>query len=47
MVQKEKDKKEAGQDPTFLDIKEQDGNSYKDIGINRMKGYKCNLPLNK
>ena len=45
MVQKEKDKKEAGKNLTFLDMEEWDGNSYKGVCIKRMKGYKCNLSI--
>ena len=40
-------KKDDGQDPIFPDIEEFDGNLYKGVGIKRMKGYKCNLPINK
>ena len=47
MIQKEKDKKEVGQNLTILDMEEWDGNSYKGVGIKRMKGYKCNLSINK
>ena len=28
-------------------MEEFDGNLYKGVGIKRMKGYKCNLPINK
>ena len=44
---KRSNKKEAGQDKNFLDMEEWDSNSYKGVGIKRMKGYKYNLPINK
>lgn len=31
----------------FPDMKEWKGNRYTGIGIKRMKGYKCNLPIDK
>lgn len=34
-------------DPHFPDIKEWKGNRYKGIGIKRMKGYKCSLPIDQ
>ena len=45
IIQKEKDqiKKKPGQDQNFLDMYESGDNSYKDVGIKRMKRYKCNL----
>ena len=36
-----------GPDPNFPDMKEWKGNRYKGIGIKRMKGYKCTLPIDK
>ena len=36
-----------GPDPNFPDMKEWKGNRYKGIGIKKMKGYKCNLPIDK
>ena len=44
---KKSNKKDEGPDPNFPDIEEFDGNLYKGVGIKRMKGYKCNLPINK
>ena len=34
-------------DPNFPDMEEWPGERYKGIGIKRMKGYKCDLPINK
>ena len=38
---------DKGPDPEFPDMEEWEGNRYKGIGIKRMKGYKCNLPINQ
>ena len=34
-------------DPNFPDMEEWPGERYKGVGIKRMKGYKCSLPINK
>ena len=34
-------------DPNFPDMEEWPGERYKGIGIKRMKGYKCDLPIDK
>ena len=34
-------------DPNFPDMEEWPGEKYKGIGIKRMKGYKCDLPIDK
>ena len=34
-------------DPNFPDMEEWPGERYKGIGIKRMKGYKCTLPINE
>ena len=44
---KKSNKKDGGPDPNFPDMEEFDGNLYKGVGIKKMKGYKCNLPINK
>ena len=44
---KRSNKKDDGLAPNFPDMEEFDGNLYKGVGIKRMKGYKCNLPINK
>ena len=44
---KKQNKRDSGQDPNFPDIEEFNGNLYKGVGIKRMKGYKCNLLINK
>ena len=44
---KRSNKKDDGPAQNFPDIEEFDGNLYKGVGIKRMKGYKCNLPINK
>ena len=31
----------------YPDMEEWEGDKYKGIGIKRMKGYKCNLPIDK
>ena len=35
------------QQKEFPDMEEWEGNRYKGIGIKKMKGYKCNLPIDK
>ena len=40
-------KSNNGPDPNFPDMEEWDGDRYKGIGIKRMKGYKCSLPIDK
>ena len=47
MAQKEKDQIKKRSALNFPDMEEFDGNLYKGVGIKRMKGYKCNLPINK
>ena len=37
----------ASPDPNFPDMEEWPGDRYKGIGIKRMKGYKCTLPINE
>lgn len=44
---KKQNKDIDGPDPNFPDMKEWKGNRYKGIGIKKMKGYKCNLPIDK
>ena len=44
---KKSNKKDTGPGQGFPDMEEFDGNLYKGVGIKRMKGYKCNLPINK
>ena len=44
---KKKKVKDNGPDPEFPDMKEWEGERYKGIGIKRMKGYKCDLPINQ
>ena len=44
---KRSNKKDDGPAQNFPDIEEFDGNLYKGVGIKRMKGYKCNLSINK
>ena len=44
---KRSNKKDTGPDPNFPDMEEWEGDRYKGVGIKRMKGYKCNLPINK
>ena len=34
-------------DPNFPDMEEWPGDRYKGVGIKRMKGYKCDLPIDK
>lgn len=46
-LQNGKSKSNQGPDPEFPDMEEWEGDRYKGIGIKRMKGYKCNLPINK
>ena len=45
--QKEKNNYFNKRDPNFPDMEEWRGDRYKGIGIKRMKGYKCDLPINK
>ena len=40
-------KKDNGPDPNFPDMEEWEGEKYKGVGIKRMKGYKCTLPIDK
>ena len=40
-------KTENGPDPNFPDMEEWEGDRYKGVGIKRMKGYKCTLPINQ
>ena len=40
-------KNDNGPDPNFPDMEEWEGDRYKGVGIKRMKGYKCNLPIDK
>ena len=40
-------KSENGPDPNFPDMEEWEGDRYKGVGIKRMKGYKCTLPINQ
>ena len=40
-------KNENGPDPNFPDMEEWEGDRYKGVGIKRMKGYKCTLPINQ
>ena len=47
-IEKRKSSKlDNGPDPNFPDMEEWEGERYKGVGIKRMKGYKCNLPINK
>ena len=39
--------RDNGPDPNFPDMEKWEGDRYKGVGIKRMKGYKCNLPINK
>ena len=43
----EKNRFSNKRDPNFPDIEEWPGERYKGIGIKRMKGYKCDLPIDK
>ena len=36
-----------GPDPNFPDMEEWEGDRYKGVGIKKMKGYKCTLPIDK
>ena len=38
---------DEGPDPNFPDMEEWEGDRYKGVGIKRMKGYKCTLPINE
>jgi hypothetical protein len=40
-------KSDSGPDPNFPDMEEWEGERYKGVGIKRMKGYKCTLPINQ
>ena len=40
-------KSNSGPDPNFPDMEEWEGDRYKGVGIKRMKGYKCTLPINQ
>ena len=40
-------KSDSGPDPNFPDMEEWEGDRYKGVGIKRMKGYKCTLPINQ
>ena len=44
---KKKNKKDSGPDPNFPDMEEWEGERYKGVGIKKMKGYKCDLPIDK
>jgi hypothetical protein len=43
----EKNRFSNKRDPNFPDMEEWPGERYKGIGIKRMKGYKCDLPIDK
>ena len=43
----EKNRFSNRRDPNFPDMEEWPGERYKGIGIKRMKGYKCDLPIDK
>ena len=48
--QKEEQKKEMkdlGPDPNFPDFEEWEGDKYSGVGAKRMKGYKCDLPIDQ
>ena len=44
---KKQSRNDTGPDPKFPDMEEWEGDRYKGVGIKRMKGYKCTLPINK
>ena len=44
---KKSNRKDNGPDPKFPDMEEWEGDRYKGIGIKKMKGYKCTLPIDK
>ena len=44
---KKQARKDNGPDPKYPDMEEWEGDRYKGIGIKRMKGYKCTLPIDK
>ena len=53
-VKKVEEKKEVinaindpGPDPNFPDFEEWEGDRYSGFGLKRMKGYKCDLPIDK
>ena len=41
------EKRDPGPDPNFPDMEEWEGERYSGVGIRKMKGYKCNLPIDK
>ena len=41
------EKQDPGPDPNFPDMEEWEGERYSGIGIRKMKGYKCNLPIDE
>ena len=45
--EKYKNKSYNDPDPNFPDMEEWDGERYKGVGIKKMKGYKCTLPIDK
>ena len=47
MVKRKSNKEDSGPDPNFPDMEEWEGERYKGVGIKKMKGYKCDLPINK
>ena len=46
-IRQEKNRFSNKRDPNFPDMEEWPGERYKGIGIKRMKGYKCDLPIDK
>ena len=38
---------DPGPDPNFPDMEEWDGERYSGVGFKKMKGYKCNLPIDE
>ena len=38
---------DPGPDPNFPDMEEWDGDRYSGVGFKKMKGYKCNLPIDE
>ena len=47
MERRKASKSDSGPDPKFPDMEEWEGERYKGVGIKRMKGYKCTLPINQ